>query len=156
MTGLVRRTAPLAAVALLLVGLLSGCGSTSSSSSAPMATPAPPASAATAKASACADVKQIQQSINDLKAALTGKDLPAGKTAWSSLTDAVTSLGDTAQATGSAAAQNLHDALSAVTENFAQLDTLGKLTAIVSALTVAGPAVASAVSSTQKDLSCPS
>lgn len=147
-----RRLLPLAAAFVLVTTVVTGCGSDSSTSSAPATTKAAPTSSPGA---ACDDVKQIRQANDDLKAAVTNKDLSAGQTAWASMTAAVSSLGATAKATGSAASQAVVDLLAPITSNFSTLDTMGKLSAVVAALSALGTGLTNAFDGARRSLNCP-
>ena len=155
MSGIGRRYGPALGGLLLLASLVTGCGDSDNSAATPPS-PAPAVSAGATSGTACAAVKQIKQSIADLKQAVTDRNLAAGKTAWSSFTAAVSDLGATAKDTGASAAQSLDTLLEPLTANFAELDTLAKLGAVVSALQLLGPNLDNAVTQAQAKLPCPS
>jgi hypothetical protein len=154
MSRLGRRYASALGGLVLLAGLVSGCGGSDNSAAPP--SPAPAVSAGAITATACASVKQIKQSVADLKTAVADGNLDAGKAAWASFTAAVSDLGAAAKETGASAAQSLDTLLEPLTSNFAELDTLAKLGAVVSALQLLGPNVDNAITQAQAKLPCPS
>jgi len=155
MSGLGRRYGPALGGLVLLAGLVSGCGNSDNSAATPPS-PAPAVSAGVTTATACAAVKQIKQSIADMKQALADRNLDAGKAAWATFTAAVSDLGTAAKDTGASAAQSLDTLLEPITSNFSELDTLAKLGAVVSALQLLGPNLDNAVTQAQQKLPCPS
>jgi hypothetical protein len=163
MSGMRGRLWPVLGGVLLAAGVLAGCGDGDGGTAAPPATTAPAATSAPPQSSvapeaadaACADIKQIKQGISDLETAVRNADLNAGQTAWSTLTAGVQALADDAKTARSDAAQKLHDQLAPVTTDFAELDTAGKLAAVVTALTTLGPNLNATIDEARENLHCP-